>query len=89
MKVVFDSSFSKSLRKLKVKWLKKKIEDTIVEAENASTIHDIANVKKLQGFKSFYRIRIGDYRIGIELEDNATVRFIIVLHRKDIYREFP
>jgi len=26
MKVVFDTSFSRSLRKLKIKWLKKRIE---------------------------------------------------------------
>jgi len=43
----------------------------------------------MQGFKTFYRIRIGDYRIGIELENPTTLRFIIVLHRKNIYKKFP
>ena len=89
MNVVFDSYFSKSLRKLKIKWLNKKIEDIIIEAENADTIHDLSNVKKLHGFKNFYRIRIGDYRIGVELENDNTLRFILIMHRKDIYKEFP
>jgi hypothetical protein len=43
----------------------------------------------MQGFKTFYRIRIGDYRMGVELEDTSTLRFIVVLHHKDIYKKFP
>ncbi|MEM9215017.1 MAG: type II toxin-antitoxin system RelE/ParE family toxin [Cyanobacteria bacterium P01_F01_bin.150] len=36
---------------------------------------------------SFYRIRIGDYRIGIIVTGDV-VSFIRVLHRKDMYRSF-
>jgi mRNA interferase RelE/StbE len=57
--------------------------------EAANSLSDVANVKKMQGFKTFYRIRIGDYRMGVELEDTSTLRFIVVLHRKDIYKKFP
>lgn len=35
-----------------------------------------------------YRIRIGDYRIGIFVE-GKTVEFARVVHRKDIYQQFP
>ena len=89
MKVVFDTSFSKSLKKLKIKWLKKRIEEVIIEAEKADSIRDISSVKKMEGFKNFYRIRVGDYRVGVELEDDSTLRFIIVADRKDIYKKFP
>ncbi|MFP4128637.1 MAG: type II toxin-antitoxin system RelE family toxin [Desulfonatronovibrio sp.] len=45
-------------------------------------------MKKLSGFKNFYRIRYSDYRIGIALQEDKVV-FIRVLHRKDIYKFFP
>ena len=89
MEVVFDKSFSKSLNKLTEKGILAKIEEVIINVESANSINDIANIKKMQGFKTFYRIRTGDYRIGIELEDHSTLRFIVVLHRKDIYKKFP
>jgi mRNA interferase RelE/StbE len=41
------------------------------------------------GFSNFYRIRIGDYRVGIELLDLDTILFIAIAHRKDIYKTFP
>jgi len=89
MNVVFDTSFSKSLRKLKIKWLKKRIEQIILEAEQVDSIRDLSGVKKMEGFKNFYRIRVGEYRVGVELEDGSTVRFILVADRKDIYKKFP
>ncbi|HEY5326903.1 MAG TPA: type II toxin-antitoxin system RelE/ParE family toxin [Mucilaginibacter sp.] len=89
MDVIFDRSFSKSLNKLNDKEIRGKIEEVIIEVESADSLIQITNVKKMQGFKTFYRIRIGDYRIGIELENPTTLRFIIVLHRKDIYKKFP
>jgi mRNA interferase RelE/StbE len=36
----------------------------------------------------YYRIRLGDYRVGLKIENN-TVCFVRFLHRKDIYRYFP
>ncbi|MCB0846226.1 MAG: type II toxin-antitoxin system RelE/ParE family toxin [Bacteroidetes bacterium] len=52
-------------------------------------------LKKLQGFENYYRIKLGDYRIGIEIEKSPEntgeeiVTFIRFIHRKDIYRYFP
>lgn len=57
--------------------------------ENADILKNISNVKKITGFADLYRIRIGDYRIGFELENEETIRLIIVSHRKDIYKTFP
>ncbi|NPA92437.1 MAG: type II toxin-antitoxin system RelE/ParE family toxin, partial [Chloroflexi bacterium] len=39
-------------------------------------------------YTSFYRIRLGDYRLGLEIEGD-TVVFVRFLHRRDIYRYFP
>ena len=89
MEIIFDRSFSKSLNKLNDKDLNYRIEQIIIEVESAKSLAEVSNLKKMQGFKNFYRIRIGDYRIGIELESHACVRFIVILHRKDIYKKFP
>jgi mRNA-degrading endonuclease RelE of RelBE toxin-antitoxin system len=42
----------------------------------------------MEGFKSFYRDRAGDYRIGLELRKD-TFWFTIIADRKDIYKNFP
>jgi len=89
MDVVFDKSFSKCLDKIKSKILKKKIEELIVELENVNTINEIRNLKKITGSKLYYRLRLGDYRLGIELEHHNILRLIVIAHRKDIYRIFP
>ncbi|HRO41300.1 MAG TPA: hypothetical protein PL009_00595 [Flavipsychrobacter sp.] len=54
----------------------------------ANKISDVKNLKKLTGFNDYYRIRIGDYRIGIFL-DGETVWLAAFAHRKDIYTYFP
>jgi mRNA interferase RelE/StbE len=54
---------------------------------------EINGLKKIQGYETYYRIRLGDYRLGIEIiEEGAKedgVYFIRFLHRKDIYKYFP
>jgi mRNA interferase RelE/StbE len=56
--------------------------------EKAQKLPDIANLKKLKGGRIYYRIRVGEYRIGLTIENN-TVAFVRCLNRKEIYRYFP
>ena len=89
MIVEFDKSFYKSVDKIKNSSLQQKIYSVISQLEDASNIHSVRNVKKLIGFKTYYRIKIGDYRLGFEIIDTFKLRIIIIEHRKDIYRKFP
>jgi mRNA interferase RelE/StbE len=89
MIIEFDKSFEKFLIKVKEKALFNKIESLIEIIEKAEKISEIKNVKKLTGFKNYYRIRIGDFRIGFEKINDNTIRFITVARRKDIYSIFP
>jgi mRNA interferase RelE/StbE len=89
MIVEFDKSFEKSLDKIRDKVLFRRIERSILNLEKAESIEDIPGIKKLAGFKNYYRIRLGDYRLGFEKIDSKKVRIIIVSHRKDIYKTFP
>ncbi len=88
MLVEFLSKFSKDLDNLKQKSVKSNIEKVIKQFELADSVDDIPSIKKLTGFKNAYRIRIGDYRIGVFIENNK-VEFARVVHRKDIYKYFP
>ena len=88
MKVEFKKSFLKELKKLKNKSLKNSIELCIVQVESAPTIAHIKSIKKLAGYDVYYRIRVGDYRIGIKFE-NEVVYFVVCEHRKEVYRKFP
>jgi len=89
MIIEFDKSFEKSLEKLKNKSLFTKIEKTIIEFENAKSISELSNIKKLSGYKLYYRVRIGEYRIGFEKISDNRFRFILIAHRKDLYNFFP
>ena len=88
MNVQFRASFSKDLRSIKNRNLLDRIRETVEYIEKAQKLPDIANLKKLKGGRIYYRIRVGEYRIGLTIENN-TVAFVRCLNRKEIYRYFP
>jgi len=88
MKTVFLKHFEKDLDKLKSSEIQNNVFETILNVENALKLSDIKNIKKLKGYKRSYRIRVGDYRVGVFIE-NDLVEFAAVSHRKDIYKQFP
>ena len=88
MIIMIDKSFEKDQRKIRDKKVINEIIDTIEQVKQAKLPAEIKGLKKLTGFKFYYRIRIGDFRIGIILR-GETVKFIRILNRKDIYNYFP
>ena len=89
MEVRYKETFLKDLKRLK----KLHVYDQIFELAftllpQASSLNEISNVKTLKGHHGRYRIRIGDYRIGVEVE-NDSIELMRVLHRKEFYRYFP
>ncbi len=88
MNIRFEASFAKDLRRLRDTHLKRRLRNTIDTIKSADDLATIPNLRKLQGHSTYYRIRVGDYRIGIEYSDEI-VTLVRILHRKDIYRRFP
>ena len=86
MKTKFKASFVKDLKNATPEILHR-VQLVIEQIELTESIDLISNIKKLKNSKNYYRIRVGDYRIGVSIEDN-TVMFIRCLHRKEIYRYF-
>ncbi|MDQ3830054.1 MAG: type II toxin-antitoxin system RelE/ParE family toxin [Candidatus Tectomicrobia bacterium] len=88
MTVRFKESFVRDLRNIKDKGLLIRVRELIELVEQVQHLGQVANLKKLRGGGNYYRIRVGDYRLGLTVEGDA-VTFVRFLHRKDIYKYFP
>ena len=89
MNVTYKMKFLKDLKALNSTDVYEKICILVLEEiPNAEDLSTIANLSKLKGDNTAYRIRVGDYRIGFFMEDNEIV-MSRVLHRSEIYRYFP
>ena len=88
MNTLFKKSFLKSIETINNKKLREAVLNCIKEVEQATTVHTISNIKKLKGHLDYYRIRIGNYRIGLKLESKVII-FVVFEDRKDIYKNFP
>jgi mRNA interferase RelE/StbE len=88
MKTEYLKKFYKDLNKIATQNIKSNIADSIENVEFATNIGEIKNIKKLSGFRNAYRIKIGDYRVGVFIEKDV-VEFARIARRKDIYKLFP
>lgn len=88
MKIEFRKSFEKDLRNIKDYDLLQRVKLVIEELESAVNLQQINNLKMIKTVSNHYRIRVGNYRIGISVNDNV-ITLVRILHRKEIYRYFP
>lgn len=74
---MYLAPFRKDLEKLRDSELRAQVHELIRIAEAAESPRQIPGIKKLRGRTSHYRIRIGEYRVGviyrIELRDVCSV----------------
>ena len=89
MKVRIDKSFDKDIERIKDKKILKRLRTLIFEMEQAETIQGVTSLKKIEGYRFFYRLKLGDYRLGLEAPSSKEIFLVRFLHRKDIYRYFP
>ena len=66
MKFSFESKFAKDLRNIEDGKLLLNIKGLLIECKEAESLAEIKSIKKLQGYDIFYRVRIGNYRVGLE-----------------------
>ena len=88
MKVVFKSSFAKDLKAIKGRPVLDAVAKLIELVEAAQNLRAIPDVKKLKAKGNYYRIRLGDHRVGITATKDE-ITFVRCLDRKEIYRYFP
>lgn len=81
--VVYGSSVRKDMRRLD-----KGIQEKLFAAANALCDNPRPHgCRKISGYPHRWRIRVGDYRVVYDIDDNViTVHVIKIGHRGDVYR---
>ena len=88
MEIEVTRKFQKQVADCNDQRVKSEIRKIIELAENAKSVSEIRNLKKLKGHKNFFRIRLGDYRIGIQAIETKVI-FAAFDRRSNIYKNFP
>ena len=81
-------AFNRDLRRIRNSDLQRRIVRKIQELEAADSISEVAGVRPMTGSERHYRIRIGDYRLGLEVVGDVAV-LLRFGHRREFYRHFP
>ena len=81
-KVIFTKSVKKDFKKIP----KLEVSKILNEIEELAKNPRSSKTKKLKGEK-LYRLRVGNYRVIYDIQDNLMLIFVVKLgHRSDIYR---
>ena len=87
MQVDVSNAFAKDMRGIHRNY-HAKVAQIIEEMEAAHDIRQIKNIEPCEGTSNAYRIRMGDYRIGIYIENNI-IKVKRIGKRGDFYNHFP
>ena len=89
MEIAYSKTFLKDLTKVFPSKTKEKIEKFVFEElPGFTSIEKAGNIEQLTGYKDYYKIRFGDFRVGLLKKDN-TIKLLRVMNRKEIYKYFP
>ena len=88
MKITVQKLFEKDISKISDKKLASQVSIAIEEMEKAAKLSDLRNIKKMVAKGNYYRMRVGNYRLGLKVEID-TIILLRFMHRKDIYSYFP
>ena len=89
MELLYGKRFSKDLDTIRYEArVKGALRELIERIKAADSMSDLKDVRKIEGYQGYFRIKVGDYRLGIKAVQNR-IELIRFLHRKDIYRRFP
>jgi mRNA interferase RelE/StbE len=88
LKTAFRASFHRDVKRIRDERILAGVRQAILDVEAAAQWSDVAEIRKIRGSANAFRIRVGDYRIGLFIENDMT-EFVRVLPRRDVYRRFP
>lgn len=89
MKLLYGKRFSKDLDAISHEAkVKKKLLELIEQIKETDSLANLKGVRKIEGYQNYFRIKVGNYRLGIKLTKKR-IELIRFLHRKEIYRRFP
>ena len=82
VKFRIEKSFDSDAERVKNKQVLRKLHKLILTITDADTIRKIPHTRKIKGYGSYYRIKLGDYRLGMEAIAETEVVLLRLLHRK-------
>ena len=88
MQVEFRKTFKQDLRDIKDRKVLERIRVAIEEVETANSLLSVANVKAIQGHVGYYRIRIGDFRLGLYIEPIWYLAYMLQAFQVSRFRPF-
>ena len=88
MEVEYSAGFTRDLRRIRSSELRRRVLHKIEEIEEESSITEVTDVRRMRGGGHYYRVRIGDHRLGMVVQANVAT-LLRFLHRREIYRYFP
>ncbi|GAB4366578.1 MAG: type II toxin-antitoxin system RelE/ParE family toxin [Elainellaceae cyanobacterium] len=88
-KVEYTKRFLKELAALPED-VQKRVEPIVFSELAVENPFQLGYLKKMKGYGDKFKIRIGDYRIGITVEKRTqTLVCERIAHRREIYKTFP
>jgi mRNA interferase RelE/StbE len=87
MVVEISNAFGRDMRGIHRNY-HQRVAQIIVEMKAAENLRQIRNLEPCEGTSNAFRIRMGDYRIGIYVEDNI-IKLKRIGKRGDFYNYFP
>ena len=73
MKFRVEKSFDRDVDRIKNKRLLTNLRKLISSIKDADSVREIPHTKKIDGYKSFYRVKLGGYRLGMEVLSTGEV----------------
>lgn len=88
-KIEYTKRFLKELANLPGN-IQSRVENVVFQELKTDNPFTLGYIEKMTGYTDKYKIRIGDYRIGISIDRNLhKITCQRVAHRREIYRIFP
>lgn len=88
-KVEYTRRFLKELASLPSD-TQSRVESIVFSELDSQNPFELGSLSKMKGYKDKYKIRVGDYRIGLSIDKkNQTTICQRVAHRREIYKIFP
>lgn len=83
-----SKQFDKLVFKINNKSVKKRLKKIMDRVALAKTLDEIPNIGPITGHPNYYRIKFGDYRVGISLEDNIVWFLFFGKRDESTYKKF-
>ena len=87
MEIRRERRFTLDLRRVRSDQMQRRVRRKLAEMEAAPSLAHVSSVEKMAGSENHYRIRIGNYRLGLEMDGETAI--LQSAPRDQIYRTFP